>query len=93
MKTLRDKCYTESEEKIAKYFEIFSCNEEIIEGLKGMNKSMDDAIDELKRISRDEHIIGLYDVEAVERKIFNSKMRTAEKIGFTLYEWEKNRYR
>ena len=81
LKVIPEKCYTESEEKIIDYFKIFSYDEEIIEGLKGKNKSMDDALEELKRISNDEHIIGLYDVEKVERKVFNSKMMTAERIG------------
>ena len=42
---------------------------------------MDEAYDELERISRDTGIIGLYDAEKVERKVYNSKMNYAEKIG------------
>jgi len=42
---------------------------------------MDKALNELERISNDKEIIGLYDVEAVERKVYNSKMKTAERIG------------
>lgn len=58
-----------------------STGKEVKESLKGKSKNMDKAINELERISSDERIIGLYDVEAVERKVHNSKMITAEKLG------------
>ena len=81
LKTITDKCYNQSEEEIIDLFKMFSGNVEIIDSLKGKNKSMDKAINELNKISNDERIIGLYDVEAVERKVYNSKMMTAERIG------------
>ena len=81
LKTLTDKCYNKDEEKIVDLFKIFSNDENIIKDLKGKNENMDKALNELERISSDERIIGLYDVEAVERKVLNSKIKTAELIG------------
>ena len=42
---------------------------------------MDEALDELERISSDEKIIGLYDKEKVEKKILNTRLRYAEETG------------
>ena len=76
LKYLDGKCY--NEEEIERLLRIFT--EENIDSLRG-DKIMDEAIDELERISRDTGIIGLYDAEVVERKVYNSKMMYAEKIG------------
>jgi predicted transposase/invertase (TIGR01784 family) len=42
---------------------------------------MDSAYEELENISKDEKIIGLYDAEAVERKVMNTRLLYAEKTG------------
>ena len=42
---------------------------------------MDEALDELERISSDEKIIGLYDKEKVEKKILNTRLRGAKEEG------------
>lgn len=81
LKVVEEKCYNDDEKEIVDLFKIFSNNEEVINDLKGKNKNMDKALNELERISSDEKILGLYDVEKVERKIYNSKMKTAEKKG------------
>ena len=73
-----DKCYTEDEKEKVKWFNLFVSED--IESLRSDN-IMNDAIDELERISNDSGIVGLYDKEAVDRKVFNSKMKTAERIG------------
>ena len=61
-----------------KLFQIFGDN---IDNLKGIDKDMDDAINELERISNDEHIIGLYDAEKVERKMRNTELMCARNEG------------
>lgn len=42
---------------------------------------MNEAIDEIERISNDKKIIGLYDKEAVEKKILNSRLIEAREEG------------
>ena len=42
---------------------------------------MNDAINELERISRDEGIIGLYDAEEIERKVRNTQLKGAKLEG------------
>ena len=42
---------------------------------------MDRAYEELESISKDEKIIGLYDAEAVQRKVMNTRLLYAEKVG------------
>lgn len=42
---------------------------------------MTKAVNKLEEISKDDKIIGLYDAEAVDRKVWNSKILYAEKIG------------
>ena len=49
---------------------------------------MDEALDELERISSDEKIIGLYDKEKVEKKILNTRLRDAKEEG--LEEGKRN---
>ena len=64
--------------EINKMLMIFKeCN---LEKLRG-DKIMDEALDELERISSDEKIIGLYDKEKVEKKILNTRLRYAEETG------------
>lgn len=93
LKILKDKCYNnidtnvfrgdmlmekEKQEELEKLLRIFV--EDDLDKLRG-DPIMDEAIDELERISQDKKIIGLYNAEAVERKVYNSKMKYAEKIG------------
>ena len=64
--------------EINKMLMIFKeCN---LEKLRG-DKIMDEALDELERISSDEKIIGLYDKEKVEKKILNTRLRGAKEEG------------
>jgi predicted transposase/invertase (TIGR01784 family) len=64
--------------EINKMLMIFKeCN---LEKLRG-DEIMDEALDELERISSDEKIIGLYDKEKVEKKILNTRLRYAEETG------------
>ena len=78
---LNGKCYNELNELEKSCFVFLEEQEETtINSLKG-DSVMDEAYDELERISRDTGIIGLYDAEKVERKVYNSKMNYAEKIG------------
>ena len=42
---------------------------------------MNEAYEELERISRDKNIIGLYDKEKVEKKILNTRLLDAELRG------------
>ena len=50
------------------------------EKLRG-DEIMDEALDELERISSDTKIIGLYDKEKVEKKILNTRLRGAKEEG------------
>ncbi len=43
---------------------------------------MDEAINEIKRICRDEKIIGLYNAEKVAKKEMNTRLDYAEQQGF-----------
>ena len=45
------------------------------------DKIMNEAYEELERISRDKNIIGLYDKEKVEQKILNTRLLDAELRG------------
>ena len=42
---------------------------------------MEEAREEIERLSKDKDIIGLYDAELVEKKVWNTKMAYATKIG------------
>ena len=42
---------------------------------------MNEAIEELEKISKDEKIIGLYDAEKVEEKIINTRLESAKLEG------------
>ena len=75
---LRKGCYNEDEKKLAYLLQLFS--EENLEKIKG-DKVMEEAMDELERISSDEKIIGLYDVEKREKMIRNSMIIEAEEKG------------
>lgn len=74
---LNNKCYIElnDEEKI-----IYLFHEKEIDKMRSENY-MNEAIDEIERISNDKKIIGLYDKEAVEKKILNSRLIEACEEG------------
>lgn len=74
---LNNKCYNElnDEEKI-----IYLFHEKEIDKMRSENY-MNEAIDEIERISNDKKIIGLYDKEAVEKKILNSRLIEAREEG------------
>ena len=42
---------------------------------------MERAVERLELISQDEKLIGLYDADAVERKVWNTKLMYAKKLG------------
>ena len=42
---------------------------------------MNEAIDALEKISQDEKIIGLYDAEKIDRKVYNTKILSARQEG------------
>ena len=54
---------------------------EHLENLKKGDDVMTKAVNKLEEIIKDDKIIGLYDAEAVDRKVWNSKILYAEKIG------------
>lgn len=74
---LNNKCYIElnDEEKI-----IYLFHEKEIDKMRSENY-MNEAIDEIERISNDKKIIGLYGKEAVEKKILNSRLIEACEEG------------
>lgn len=81
---LNDKCYTIDEIKkmseLEKMSLIFLEKQEELNMIRG-EKGMEEAINELELLSNDEKIIGLYDAEAVERKIMNTRLLDAENRG------------
>lgn len=81
---LNDKCYTIDEIKkmseLEKMSLIFLEKQEELNMIRG-EKGMEEAINELELLSNDEKIIGLYDAEAVERKVMNTRLLDAENRG------------
>ena len=79
LEKLRKVCYTNSERKeLIKILTMFIAKEKSeLDSLRS-EEYMNDAINELERISRDEGIIGLYDAEEIERKVRNTQLKGAE---------------
>ena len=86
LKYITDKCYNEDElsendKRIIELLKIFVINDyDELESLRG-DKNMDEAIDELEKLSQDEKIIGLYDANKVEEMVLNTRLLDAEKKG------------
>ena len=80
---LRKKCYNIEKlnvlEKMLMLFIVESFDE--LRGGIYMEQYMQDAMEELERISRDEKIIGLYDAEKVDKKIRNTQIKGARMEG------------
>lgn len=74
---MKGKCYNECKSELEKLCLVFT-NSKIEE--KG-DKYMEEAREEIERLSKDKEIIGLYDAELVEKKVWNTKMAYATKIG------------
>ena len=71
LKYLENKCYNKNSE-LEKLLRLFT--EENIERLRGEGY-MDEAINELEKISEDERIIGLYDKEKVEKLLEEARLK------------------
>ena len=82
LEKLRKVCYTNSERKeLIKILTMFIAKEKSeLDSLRS-EEYMNDAINELERISRDEGIIGLYDAEEIERKVRNTQIKGAKLEG------------
>ena len=82
LEKLRKVCYTNSERKeLIKILTMFIAKEKSeLDSLRS-EEYMNDAINELERISRDEGIIGLYDAEEIERKVRNTQLKGAKLEG------------
>ena len=80
---LRKKCYNKEKlSELERMCQIFiEEDSEELDELKRGDRVMEKAVNKLEEISRDEKIIGLYDAEAVERKVWNTKLLYAEKLG------------
>ena len=80
---LRNKCYNNDKlSELEKMCQIFIEEDfEHLENLKKGDDVMTKAVNKLEEISKDDKIIGLYDAEAVDRKVWYSKILYAEKIG------------
>ncbi len=76
-------CYTNNENEelvnILKLFKVTS--EEELDSLRG-EAYMNEAIDEIRRICRDQKIIGLYDAEKVAKKEMNNRLDYAKQQGY-----------
>lgn len=80
LENLQKICHTNSERKeLEKLLMMFiAIDESKLEEYRS-DQMMNDAINELERISQDEKIIGLYDAEVVERKIKNTQIESARR--------------
>ena len=90
---LKDKCYNEIKDELERICLLFiDKNNEYKSLLKGDN-IMDEAYEELERISRDTGIIGLYDKEQIEQKVLNTRLKGARLEGIEegKKEGEKNK--
>lgn len=80
---LRKKWYNKEElieiEKLCLIF--IERDEKKLESLKKGDMVMERAVERLELISQDEKLIGLYDADAVERKVWKTKLMYAEKLG------------
>ena len=80
---LRKKCYNKEElnelEEMLMLFIVKSFDE--LRGDIYMEPYMQEAMQELERISQDEKIIGLYDAEKVDKKIRNTQIKSARMEG------------
>lgn len=87
---LEKNCYNKDKlSELEKLLEIFiTTNDEKLNTLRS-DKVMEEAINELKKISGDEKIIGLYDAAAVERKIRNTELLGAKMEGIKKGEKKK----
>ena len=74
-------CYTECKNELERFCFMFKDNIKDIEGEIKMDDIMDEAYEELERISSDKNIIGLYDKEKIEQKIINTRLLDAELKG------------
>lgn len=74
-------CYTECKNELERFCFMFKDNIKDIEGEIKMDDIMDEAYEELERISSDKNIIGLYDKEKIEQKIMNTRLLDAELKG------------
>lgn len=82
LSNLRKKCYTDNAiEELINALKVFTVKSiEELESLRGEDY-MDEAINEIKRLCRDEKIIGLYDKEEEERRVRNCQIRYAKNQG------------
>ena len=80
---LKEKCYNKEKlSRLEKLCEIFLF-EDVKEAYKitGDDNVMKKAVRTLEELSQDENIVGLYDAEEVERKVWNTKLLYATKVG------------
>lgn len=80
--------YNESNE-LERICLLFKENNKEIQTILRRDNIMDEAYEELERLSSDEKIIGLYDAEKVEQKILNTRLESARLEGKS--EGEKNK--
>ena len=78
---LKKKCYNKDIE-LEKLCKLFVIEEEEIHNLKG-DEIMEEALNELEKLSQDEKIIGLYDKEKVEQKVINTRLEGAKLEGIS----------
>lgn len=78
----KEKCYNKKEQsELEKMLKIFVEEEVKMEEYEEMDEALKNAVDELEFLSSDKKIIGLYDAEVVDRKVWNTKLKYAEKVG------------
>lgn len=91
---LKNNCYNEYEENsLERLLQLFIVEDEIVLDKLRRNEDMEEAINELEKISSDTKIIGLYDAEKVARKTLNTQLKSAKLDGIEegKIEGEKNK--
>ena len=78
---LRNNCYNEEGNSLERLLQLFIIEDnEKLDKLR-RKKDMEEAINELERLSSDKKIIGLYDAEKVARKTLNTQLKSAKLDG------------
>ena len=78
---LKNKCYNETIEELEKICLLFVEEKDKIKTLIKGDNIMDEAYEELERLSKDKDIIGLYDAEKVAEKVLNTRLEGARLEG------------
>lgn len=78
---LKNNCYNEEENSLKTLLQLFIVEDEELLDKLMRKEDMEEAVNELERLSSDSRIIGLYDAEKVARKTLNTQLKSAKLDG------------